>query len=59
MMESVRKLKLTSKFVNTNWSDDKIYMNDSLTQFNRNLYLFFKARVFARKMGYKYIWFKN
>uniref|UniRef100_A0A2S2NLJ2 PHD-type domain-containing protein n=1 Tax=Schizaphis graminum TaxID=13262 RepID=A0A2S2NLJ2_SCHGA len=57
MMDSVRKLKLTGKSVNTNWSDDKIYMNDSLTQFNRNL--FFKARVFARDAGYKFVWFKD
>ncbi|KAF0748807.1 E3 ubiquitin-protein ligase TRAIP-like [Aphis craccivora] len=50
MMDSVRKLKLAGKSVNTNWSDDKIYMNDSLTQFNRNL--FFKAKIFARDVGY-------
>lgn len=30
MMESVRKSKLMGKSVNANWSDDKIYINDSL-----------------------------
>jgi len=47
--------EINGKSGNTNWSDDKIHMNDSLTQFNRNL--FFKARVVAREMGYKYVWF--
>ncbi|XP_026821659.1 uncharacterized protein LOC113560080 [Rhopalosiphum maidis] len=57
MKDNVKKLKLTGKSVNINWSDDKIYMNDSLTQFNRNL--FFKARVFTRDVGYKFVWFKD
>lgn len=47
MMENVIKSKLTGKVVNTNWSHGKIYINDSLTQLNRNL--FFKARTLTRK----------
>jgi len=31
--------------------------DDSLTQFNRNLFL--KSRVFARENGYKFVWFKD
>ncbi|VVC29231.1 Hypothetical protein CINCED_3A017206 [Cinara cedri] len=57
MMDSARKRKLIGKSVNTNWSDDKIFMNDSLTAFNRNL--FFKARVLAHEVGYKYVWFRD
>lgn len=57
VMENVRKTKLTGITVNANWSDDKIFINDSLTQFNRNL--FFKAKVVAREKGYKFVWFKD
>lgn len=57
VMASARNLKLNGKSVNTSWNDDKIYVNDSLTQFNRNL--FFKTKNFAREVGYKFVWFKN
>jgi hypothetical protein len=50
-------MKSAGKSVNTNWSDNKIYINDSLTQFNINL--FFKAIVFARDVYYKVVWFKD
>lgn len=39
MIESLKKSKLAGKFVNANWSDDQIYISDSLTQSNRNLFL--------------------
>lgn len=39
LMENVRKTKLTGKTVNAHWNDDKMYINDGLTQFNRNLFL--------------------
>lgn len=57
MMDNVKKSKLTGKVVNSNWNDEKIYINDSLTQFNKNL--FFKARAFARDKGYKFVWFRD
>jgi len=49
MMDGVRKLKLTGKSGNTNWSDDKIYMNDSLTQL--------KCRISTKKLcsGISYV----
>ncbi|VVC24636.1 Hypothetical protein CINCED_3A014048 [Cinara cedri] len=52
-----KETKTNMKIFYNNWSDDKIYMNNSLTQFNRNL--FFKAKVLAREVGYKYVWFRD
>lgn len=52
-----RKTKLTGETVNANWNNDKIYINDYLTLFNRNL--FFKAKVFAREKSFKFVWFKD
>lgn len=57
LMENVKKSKLSGNSVNSNWKDDKIYINDSLTNFNKDL--FFKTRAFARDKGYKYVWFKK
>lgn len=56
-MERVKKSKLTGKTVNSKWNNDSIYINDGLTQFNRNL--FFLTRAFARESGYKFTWFKD
>jgi len=57
-MENVRNIKLTGITVNVNYcSDDKIYIIDSLTHFNRNL--IFKAKFFALEKGYKFVWFKD
>lgn len=57
MMDNVKKSKLTGKVVNSNWNDENIYINDSLTQFNKNL--FFKTRAFSRDKGYKFVWFRD
>lgn len=54
-MDNVKKAKLKGK--DSNWKDKNIYINDSLTQFNKNL--FFKTRAFARDTGYKFVWFKD
>jgi len=43
LMENVRKTKLTGETVNVNWNNDKIYINDCLTLFNRNLFLKIKC----------------
>lgn len=42
MMDNVKKSKLTRKVINSNWKNEKIYINDSLTQSNKKL--FFKTR---------------
>jgi len=58
LMEIVRKTKLTGKTVNANWNDVKIYINRVyINQFNRNL--FFKANIFSREKGFKFVWFKD
>lgn len=43
--------------MNDKWNNDNIYINDSLTLFNRNL--FFKARSYARDSRHKFVWFKD
>lgn len=57
MIQNSKKSKLTGKSLNTNWNDDKIYINDCLTHFNTNL--FFKTKAYACDKGYKYVWFKD
>lgn len=57
LMETARKTKLTGIRVDSSWKNEAIYMNDRLTQFNRNL--FFKTKAFARDNGYKFVWFKD
>jgi len=52
-----RKIKLTGSNVDAEWKNNAIYINDNLTQFNRNL--FFKTKTFARESGYRYVWFKD
>lgn len=59
MMEGTRNCKLNGKFINTNWNDNKIYINNSLTPFNL-LISFFKTRHFRdRDVGYKFVWYEN
>ncbi|XP_025196170.1 uncharacterized protein LOC112595249 [Melanaphis sacchari] len=57
MIELSRKTKLTGSNVDADWKNNAIYVNDNLTQFNRNL--FFKTKTFARESGYRYVWFKD
>lgn len=57
LIQNIKKIKLTGKSVNINSKDDKIYINDSLTPYNKNL--FYKTRTYARDKGYKYTWFKD
>jgi hypothetical protein len=57
MIDLSRKTKLTGSKVDAEWKNNAIYVNDNLTQFNRNL--FFKTKTFARESGYRYVWFKD
>jgi len=57
MIDLSRKIKLTGSNVDAEWKNNAIYINDNLTQFNRNL--FFKTKTFARESGYRYVWFKD
>lgn len=57
LMETSRKNKLTGNRVDVNWKNDPIYINDNLTQFNRNV--FFKTKAFARDSGYRFVWFRD
>jgi len=44
LIQNIKKIKLTGKSFNSNWNDDRIYINDSLTQFNK--ILFYKTRTY-------------
>lgn len=57
VMESSRKIKPTGNSVEASWKNEPIYINDNLTQFNRNL--FYKTKIFARDSGYKFVWFRD
>jgi len=57
LMESSRKIKPTGNSVEASWKNEAIYINDNLTQFNRNL--FYKTKIFARDSGYKFVWFRD
>jgi len=52
-----RKIKIKANQLNQNWENKNIFINEQMTQMNRNL--FFKAKNIAREIGFKYIWFKN
>lgn len=57
LIETSRKRKLIGNSVDVSWKNEAIYINENLTQFNRNL--FFKTKTFARDSGYKFVWFKD
>lgn len=52
VINGARKLKLTEKQVCVEWENSNIYINELLTQINRNL--FYKTRTKARECGYKF-----
>jgi len=57
LIETSRKIKPTDNSVEASWKNENIYINDNLTQFNRNL--FYKTKIFARDSGYKFVWFRD
>lgn len=57
LINEARKSKLTTKQVCEKWDNANIYINEQLTQTNRNL--FYKTRTKAREYGYKFTWFKD
>lgn len=57
LMTKARNLKLTANQINTNWSNNNIYITHQLTQSRRNL--LYKTRIKARQVGYKFTWFKR
>jgi len=38
MIELSRKMKLTGNSVDNDWKNNAIYINDNLTQYNRNVF---------------------
>lgn len=57
LIDLVKKKRLSAKNVNENWDNNGIYINNYLTQSNKNL--FYKTRMFAKEHSYKFVWFKN
>lgn len=57
LIDLVKKKRLSAKNLNGNWDNNGIYINNYLTQSNRNL--FYKTRMFAKEHSYKFVWFKN
>lgn len=57
LIDLIKKKRLSAKNVNDNWDNNVIYINNYLTQSNRNL--FYKNRMFAKNSNYKFVWFKN
>jgi len=56
-METVKTNNLNAKHLNENWSDMRIFVNHSLTTYNRHLY--YKARMFAKDKGFRFVWFRD
>lgn len=56
-MEMMKKSRLNAKNLNENWGEGKIFINNELSSFNRNL--FYKARIFAKDNVFKFVWFKD
>lgn len=57
LIDLVKKKRLSAKNVNDKWDNNGIYINNYLTQSNRNL--FYKTRMLAKEHSYKFVWFKN
>jgi len=57
VMELAKKHKLVAKDLYPTWNESAVYFNEKMTYTYRNL--FFKERISAKQVGYKYIWFKN
>lgn len=53
----LKKQKPKGNMFHEKWGSEAIYVNNYLTQFNRNLH--FKTKIFAREAGFKYVWFKD
>lgn len=57
LMDLAKKRRLSANNLNVNWESNNIYVNNYLTQSNKNL--FYKTRIFAKEHSYKFVWFKN
>lgn len=57
LMDLARKKKFKAKDINTEWSNEGIYLNNVLTQTNSNL--FYKTIMYAKEFNYKYVWFRD
>jgi len=52
---STKTKNLTTKQLNADWQDKRVFINGSLTAYNSKL--LFKTRAFARDKGFRYVWF--
>lgn len=57
IIELEKNKRLSANNINVTWERNGIYINNYLTQSNRNL--LYKTRIFAKEHSYKFVWFKN
>lgn len=57
LLTQSKKMKIKANQLHQEWENNNIYINEQMTQVNRNL--FYKAKNIAREVGFKFIWFKN
>lgn len=57
IIERVKKEKIVAKDLDVSWKVSPIYFNNQMTQANKTL--FFRAKITAKQVGYKYVWFNN
>lgn len=57
LLTQSKKKKIKANQLHQDWENNNIYINEQMTQVNRNL--FYKAKNIVREVGFKFIWFKN
>lgn len=57
IIERVKKEKIVTNDFKVSWKDSPIYFNNQMTQVNKSL--FFRPKITAKQVGYKYVWFNN
>lgn len=57
LIRNVKTVKLTADILNNNWPKEKVFVNERITNFKRNL--FSQTRSVAKEKNYKFVWLSN
>jgi hypothetical protein len=57
IMENMNIKKLNANYFNINWGNGKIFINNELSPFNKDL--FYKVRIFAKNNDFKFTWYND
>lgn len=57
IMENMKIKKLNANNFNINWGNGKIFINNELSPFNRDL--FYEVRIFAKSNDFKFAWYND